>query len=71
MARLENSEIAALFAEMGDLLQIDGGDRHRVAAFRRAARIIITAAPTVQAARTRPINAITVGVNSMFLSYAC
>lgn len=40
MARLENSEIAALFAEMADLLQIDGGDRHRVAAFRRAARII-------------------------------
>jgi DNA polymerase (family 10) len=40
MARLENSEIAALFAEMADLLQIEGGDRHRVAAFRRAARII-------------------------------
>lgn len=40
MARLENSEIAALFGEMADLLQIDGGDRHRVAAFRRAARII-------------------------------
>jgi DNA polymerase (family 10) len=40
MARLENSEIAALFGEMADLLQIDGGDRHRVASFRRAARII-------------------------------
>jgi DNA polymerase (family X) len=40
MARLENSEIAALFGEMADLLQIQGGDRHRVAAFRRAARII-------------------------------
>ena len=40
MARLENSEIAALFTEMADLLQIDGGDRHRVAAFRRAARVI-------------------------------
>ncbi|KIG17976.1 DNA polymerase X family protein [Enhygromyxa salina] len=40
MARLENSEIAALFGEMADLLQIDGGDRHRIAAFRRAARII-------------------------------
>jgi DNA polymerase (family 10) len=40
MARLENSEIAALFGEMADLLQIDGGDRHRVAAFRRSARIV-------------------------------
>ncbi|PRQ04661.1 DNA polymerase/3'-5' exonuclease PolX [Enhygromyxa salina] len=40
MARLENSEIARLFGEMADLLQIDGGDRHRVAAFRRAGRII-------------------------------
>lgn len=40
MARLENSEIAALFSEMADLLQIQGGDRHRVAAFRRAARLI-------------------------------
>ncbi|MFO7567939.1 MAG: DNA polymerase/3'-5' exonuclease PolX [Enhygromyxa sp.] len=40
MARLENSEIAALFGEMADLLQIQGGDRHRVAAFRRAARLI-------------------------------
>jgi DNA polymerase (family 10) len=40
MARLENSEIAALFGEMADLLQIDGGDRHRVASFRRSARII-------------------------------
>lgn len=40
MARLENSEIAALFGEMADLLQIQGGDRHRVTAFRRAARLI-------------------------------
>jgi DNA polymerase (family 10) len=40
MARLENSEIAALFGEMADLLQIDGGDRHRVASFRRSARIV-------------------------------
>ena len=40
MARLENSEIAALFSEMADLLQIQGGDRHRVTAFRRAARLI-------------------------------
>jgi DNA polymerase (family 10) len=40
MARLENSEIATLFNEMADLLQIQGGDRHRVAAFRRAARLI-------------------------------
>ena len=40
MARLENSEIAALFGEMADLLQIDGGDRHRVASFRRSARIL-------------------------------
>jgi DNA polymerase (family X) len=40
MVRLENSEIAALFGEMADLLQIQGGDRHRVSAFRRAARLI-------------------------------
>lgn len=40
MARLENSEIAAMFVEMADLLQIQGGDRHRVASFRRSARII-------------------------------
>src|SRR5690606_31426665 len=40
MARLENSEIAALFREMADLLQIQGGDRHRGAACRRAARLI-------------------------------
>ncbi len=29
-----------MFVEMADLLQIQGGDRHRVAAFRRSARII-------------------------------
>lgn len=37
---LENTEIAAMFVEMADLLQIKGGDRHRVGAFRRSARII-------------------------------
>ncbi len=40
MARLENAEIAALFAEVADLIQIKGGDRHRVMAFRRVSRII-------------------------------
>ncbi|MCA9685416.1 MAG: PHP domain-containing protein, partial [Myxococcales bacterium] len=40
MARLENPEIAALFQEMADLLQIQGGDRRRIDAFRRSARII-------------------------------
>jgi DNA polymerase (family 10) len=40
MARLENPEIAALFAEMADLMQIKGGDRHKVMAFRRVARIV-------------------------------
>jgi DNA polymerase (family 10) len=40
MTRLENPEIAALFAEMADLMQIKGGDRHKVMAFRRVARIV-------------------------------
>jgi DNA polymerase (family 10) len=40
VARLENSEIAAIFAEMADLLQITGGDRHRISSFRRSARVI-------------------------------
>ena len=39
MTRLENPEIAALFAEMADLMQIKGGDRHKIMAFRRVARI--------------------------------
>jgi DNA polymerase (family 10) len=37
---LDNAEIAALFAEMADLMQIKGGDRHRIMAFRRVARIL-------------------------------
>lgn len=37
---LDNAEIAALFAEMADLMQIKGGDRHKIMAFRRVARIV-------------------------------
>lgn len=40
MARIENAEIAAIFAEMADLLQITGGDRHRISSFRRSGRVI-------------------------------
>lgn len=40
MIRLDNSELAALFAEMADLLALRGGDPHRVKAFSRAARAL-------------------------------
>lgn len=40
MSKVENSEIAAVFAEMADLTHIVGGDEHRIRAFRRAARVI-------------------------------
>ena len=40
MARLDNVDVAAVFTEMVDLLQIQGGDRHRMFAFRRAAKAI-------------------------------
>jgi DNA polymerase (family 10) len=38
--RRENSEIALVFAEMADLLEIRGGDEYRIRAFRRTARVI-------------------------------
>jgi DNA polymerase (family 10) len=37
---MNNKEVAALFLEMSELLDIHGGDRYRAQAFRRAARII-------------------------------
>ena len=40
MPRLENAEIAAIFAEMADLTHIVGGNEHRIRSFRRAARVI-------------------------------
>ncbi|NVB41356.1 PHP domain-containing protein [Pseudenhygromyxa sp. WMMC2535] len=40
MASLQNTELAAAFAEMADLSQIQAGDRHRISALRRAARIL-------------------------------
>lgn len=40
MARIENADVAAVFSEMADLLQIKGTDRHRTFAFRRSSRIL-------------------------------
>ena len=40
MARITNDDLAEVFNEMGDLLEIQGGDRYRIRAFRRAARVI-------------------------------
>lgn len=40
LARIENADVAAVFSEMADLLQIKGTDRHRTFAFRRSSRII-------------------------------
>ena len=37
---MDNANIAAVFTEMGDLLDIQGGDRHRIRAFRRIARVL-------------------------------
>lgn len=37
---MDNVAVAAVFAEMGDLLAIQGGDPHRARAFRNTARII-------------------------------
>ncbi|HEY4223224.1 MAG TPA: helix-hairpin-helix domain-containing protein, partial [Myxococcota bacterium] len=37
---MDNREIAAVFLEMGELLQIQGGDQYRARAFRRTAQII-------------------------------
>jgi DNA polymerase (family 10) len=39
---MENKEIAAIFLEMADLLEIKGGERYRVRAFRRIARVVET-----------------------------
>ncbi len=40
MARMENSEIAAVFYEISDLLYIHGGNPHRIRAFSRTARVV-------------------------------
>lgn len=37
---MENAEIAAVFNEMADLLDIQGGDRYRIRAFRRISRVL-------------------------------
>jgi len=37
-----NAEIAAVFNEMADLLEIQGGDKYRIRAFRRSGRILET-----------------------------
>jgi DNA polymerase (family 10) len=37
---VDNAAVAAVFAEMGDLLAIVGGDAHRARAFRNTARIV-------------------------------
>lgn len=37
---MENADIAAVFNEMADLLDIQGGDRYRIRAFRRIARVL-------------------------------
>lgn len=37
---MENKDIAAIFTEMADLMDIDGGDRYRIRAFRRIARVL-------------------------------
>lgn len=37
---VENKEIAAVFTEMADLSEIAGGDRYRIRAFRRIARVL-------------------------------
>lgn len=37
---MENAAVAALFAEMADLLEIQGGDQYRIRAFRRISRVI-------------------------------
>jgi DNA polymerase (family X) len=40
MTRVHNSEIAALFEQLADLLEIEGANRFRVRAYRNAARVI-------------------------------
>jgi Holliday junction resolvasome RuvABC DNA-binding subunit len=40
VAKSENQQIAAIFAETADLLEIQSGDGFRVAAYRRAARLL-------------------------------
>ncbi|MEZ4319616.1 MAG: DNA polymerase/3'-5' exonuclease PolX [Myxococcota bacterium] len=40
MAKMENSEVAAVFYEISDLLYIHGGNPHRIRAFSRTARIV-------------------------------
>src|SRR5688572_9881644 len=37
---MTNAEVAAVFLEMGELLQIQGGDKYRSRAFRRTAQLI-------------------------------
>ena len=37
---MDNKNIAAVFLEMGELLQIQGGDRYRARAFKRTAQIL-------------------------------
>ncbi|MCB9678768.1 MAG: DNA polymerase/3'-5' exonuclease PolX [Alphaproteobacteria bacterium] len=40
MAKMENSEVAAVFYEIADLLYIHGGNPHRIRAFSRTARTV-------------------------------
>lgn len=40
MLQLDNRQIAELFIEMADLLELDHGDAHRVRSFRRAAKVL-------------------------------
>ena len=37
---MDNKDVSAAFAEMADLLEISGGDAHRIRAFRRIARVL-------------------------------
>lgn len=47
---MENKEVAAIFLELSELLEIEGGDRYRARAFKRAANVIEALADPVEEA---------------------